>query len=190
MKKEPIELRVPHKIVIFEHEHFIELYKKWFGREIISTTFLVIIWDGFSIFWYLNWSSEHIIIAILFPLAGIGLTYYVIAVYLNKTYIRVDNSRITIKHVPIPFFGNKSLNSSDIKALFCKKKNGHSGYVDCIPVPTYVPSRNYSYEIYATTNANEYIKLLSGIEFDFQALFIIKKMEKFLQIEDKTVNDK
>jgi hypothetical protein len=117
---------------------------------------------------------------ILFPLlhvaVGIGLTYYVIAGYLNKTYVRVDISNIVIKHAPLPFFGNKTLNSSGIKQLYTKEKVSHSRHGSSV-----------SYEVHVITHDRKNVKLLSGLESSEQALFIEQKIERFLKIEDKAV---
>ena len=58
---------------------------------LIPLTIFVIIWDGFLIVFYLNVLPSHqtipLIVSIVHLGVGIGFTYYVIAGYLNKTYI-------------------------------------------------------------------------------------------------------
>lgn len=180
MQKESIEIGLPDKMVFEDHGHFIGITRRWFGLKIIFLTFFVIVWNGFLFSWYSTAIKSQDMMTILFPLihvaVGIGLTYYVIAGYLNKTYIRVDNSSIVIKHAPIPFFGNKTLSSSGIKQLYSKEKIRHSR-----------EGRSVSYEVHVITYDRKNVKLLSGLESSEQALFIEQEIEKFLKIEDKTV---
>jgi hypothetical protein len=180
MKDETFEIGLPDKIEFSDHGHYIGIIRKWFGLPIIILTFFVIFWDGFLFFWYSKAIQSQNTMFLLFPLihvaAGIVLTYTAIAGYINKTYIRVDKSSIAIKDSPLPFFRNKTLNSSDIKQLFSKEKitGGRGG-------------SSVSYEVHAITKDKKRIKLLKGLESSEQALFIEQEIEKFLKIEDKRV---
>jgi len=181
MEKEAIEIGLPDKIEFSDHGHFIGIIRKWFGPKIIFLTFFVIFWDGFLFSLYSKAIHSQDMMSMLFPLlhvaVGIGLTYYVIAGYLNKTYVRVDYSSIVIKDSPLPFFRNKTLNSSDIKQLYSKEKIRHNRE----------SGSSVSYEVHAVTNDKKNIKLLRGLESSEQALFIEQEIEKFLKIEDKRV---
>jgi len=177
MKKETIEIGLPDKMEFTDHGHFIGISRKWFDRKIISKTFFAIFWNGFVFYGYLKGEGMMKFFLLPFLAAGIYITYEVIAGYLNKTYVRVDNSSIVIKHAPLPHFGNKTLNSSDIKQLYSKEKISDKRKGDS----------SVSYEVHAITNDNKNIKLLSGLESSEIALFIEQEIEKFLKIEDKSV---
>jgi hypothetical protein len=116
----------------------------------------------------------------LFPLVhvavGMGLTYYVLTGYFNKTRIDVDLNAITIRHEPLPFWGNKKVSSKKIVQLYCKKDDAlgaRNGY--------------RAFAVHAITSERRNIKLLSGLDNSEQALFIEQEIEKFLNIEDKRV---
>lgn len=180
MKEESIDIGLPDKIEFIDQGHFIGIKRKWFSPKIIFLTIFAIFWNGFLFVWYSKAIYSPNIMSILFPLGhvavGIGLTYYVIAGYLNKTYIRVDKSSIVTKDSPLPFFRDKTLNASDIKQLYSKEKiaYGRGG-------------SSTSYEVYAITNDRKNIKLLTGLESSEQALFIEQEIENYLNIEDKKV---
>ena len=82
--------------------------RKWFSPVIIFLTFFCMFWDSFMIVWYtIAISKGQWVMAIagtLHALAGICLTYFVIAGYINKTYITVTNKIFEINHKPLPFF--------------------------------------------------------------------------------------
>ena len=149
MTQETIDIGLPNKIEFSDHGHFIGIIRKWFGPKIIFLTFFVIVWDGFLFFWYSKAIHSQNMMSLLFPIlhvaVGIGLTYSVIAGYLNKTYVRVDKSSIVIKDSPLPFFRNKTLNSSDIKQIYSKEKISRSSE----------GGSSVSYEVHALTNGKK-----------------------------------
>jgi hypothetical protein len=188
MKKKPIEIGLPDKFEFTHYGHFIRIVRKWFGPKIVYFSLFAILWNSF-IFFYIQdlvqqcffvkapSTAKITFIPIAHILVGIILTYYVIAGYLNKTVIRVDNENIRVKHRPIPFFfGNKKLDSSGIKQRYSKEKMG------------YGQDRNNitHYELRAITIDKGDVKLLR-LDSPKQALFVEKAIEKFLRIEDKSV---
>jgi len=95
----------------------------WFSPAVFFLLFFCIAWDSFLVFWYsmalfapgeggFQW------IAILFPIAhvavGVSLTYFVVASFLNTTKIEVSNFDVSVRHGPVPWLGNKTINRKDI----------------------------------------------------------------------------
>lgn len=182
MANEFMEIGIPEKIEISRNFQHLRIERKWFGFKFIVLTLFVIVWCGFLINWYaMAFASPGLdLMFILFPLlhvtAGVGLAYYTLAGYLNKTVIEVDFSVLTIRQGPIPWWGDKTVSSKQLKQLYCKK-DGYSNY-----------QRGYtSYAVHAITSEHRNIKLLSGLDSTEQALFIEQEIEKFLKIEDKPV---
>jgi hypothetical protein len=176
---------IPENIKIDQNFQHLCIVRKWFGIKFILLTLFVIFWDAFLINWYAmafssSFQGAFDVMFIIFPLfhvaLGMGLSYYVVAGYVNKTMIYVDFDSISIRHGPIPFWGNKDVSSKTITQLYCKRDEHFGGY------------RSYgTFAVHAITSERRNIKLLTGLDTSEQALFIEQEIEKFLNIEDKPV---
>ena len=179
------EIGIPDGIKIDKNFQGLSITRKWFGLKFILLTLFVVIWDAFLINWYAmalssSFQSAFDVMFIVFPLLhvalGMGLSYYVLAGYLNKTMIDVDFNSITIRHGPIPFWGNQKVPSKTITQLYCKREDYFGSY------------RSFgTFAVHAITSERRNIKLLAGLDSSEQALFIEQEIEKFLSIEDKPV---
>lgn len=180
MQEERLDMGLPAKIEFCDRGSHIEIIRKWFGGKFIALTAFVIIWNGFLFVWYTQAIKSNDLVPLLFPLlhvaVGVGLTYYVIAGYFNKTFVKVDYMSISIRHKPIPFWGNKKIRSPDVKQLYSKEKVSHSR-----------SGTSVSYEVRALTQTGKDIKVLSGLDSSEQALYIEQQIEKYLNIEDKAM---
>jgi hypothetical protein len=180
MQEEGLPIGLPAKFAFHDRGSYIEIIRRWFGPHIIFLTAFVIFWDGFLVFWYCMAVKSQSLMPLIFPLlhvaVGIGLTYYVIAGYLNKTFIKADYMNISIRHRPVPFFGNKTIKSSDVRQLYSKERISHSR-----------SGTSVSFQVQALTHSGKTVKLLSGLETSEQALYIEQQIERFLNIEDKAV---
>lgn len=187
MANEFMEMGIPEKIEIHREFQHLLIVRKWFGFRFIVLTLFVIVWDAFLLGWYASLLSFSLpsgpgLLFALFPLlhvaAGIGLTYYTLAGYLNRTTIDVEPNALTIRHGPLPWWGNQDVSSRQLKQLYCKRDDhGGNGYRRGYP----------AYSVHAITEEGRNIKLLSGLDTSEQALFIEQEVEKFLRIEDKPV---
>ena len=174
------DVDLPDRIKIIDKGSSIEIILRWFSLKIIVLTIFALFWDGFLFFYYSKILETGILFLQLLPVfhaaAGLLLTYYVIAGYFNKTFIKVNMSTISVKHFPLPFFGNKNIESRNIKQVYTKERIYHrSGSV------------SISYEVHILTHNNKDIKLLSGLDTGDQGLFIEQQIENYLRIKDETV---
>jgi hypothetical protein len=185
MAGEFVDIGIPDKIWVKKNSHHLRIVKKWFGFKFIYLTLLVIIMGAFLINWYAMFFSFgfqdtfdliFFLLPLLFIILGIGLTYYVLTGYTNKTQVDVDFNSITIRHGPLPFWGNKKVSSKTIKQLYCKKEVFFDSRY-----------RYISFAVHAITNDRRNIKLLSGLDNSEQALFIEQEIERFLNIKDQPV---
>lgn len=107
-----------------------ELYirRRWFFPGLFFLLFFCIAWDAFLFFWYsmalfgpMNGDDGFQWIAVIFPVChvavGVGLTYYVLAGFLNTTKILVDQDTLYIRHRPIPWIGNRDLATPEIQGF-------------------------------------------------------------------------
>jgi hypothetical protein len=158
----------------------LEITRRWFSFKFIFLTFFTLFWDGFMVVWFGIAISQGIwpmaAFGTLHGAVGIGLLYYVLAGYLNKTVITVDKRELAIAHGPLPWFGNKQMNPKDIEQLYCKEKIHHSRR-----------STNYSYEVHAILRGGTHEKILSGLDESEQVLYIEQEIERFLEIKDRPV---
>jgi hypothetical protein len=104
------------------------LKRSWFHVALFGLLFFCIAWDAFLIFWYsialfgpAKQGNGFDLMMVVFPIGhvavGVGLTYYVVAGFLNKTKVMVDFENLTVSHGPIPWRGNQSLRREDVKEI-------------------------------------------------------------------------
>ena len=91
--------------------HF-EAVMRWFSPGIIFLTFFVIFWDGFLVFWYsIGIATGAPMMMFIFPIVhiavGVGLTWWVLAGWFNRTRILIEDGVLRIKHGPVPVFGRR-----------------------------------------------------------------------------------
>jgi hypothetical protein len=117
---------------------------------------------------------------ILFPLlhvgVGVGLTYYTVAGFLNRTVVEVSHEGLRIYHTPLPWFGNKTIPVSDLAQLYREEVVSRENR-----------STRVTYQLSAVSKESKKIKLLGGIETADVALFLEQEIEKWLGIKDVKV---
>lgn len=98
----------------------------WFQPVLILLAFFCVVWDGFLVFWYTialarPAPGNMMWMPLLFPLfhvaVGVGLTYYVVAGFLNSTRILIDDEFVRVRHQPIPWRGNCDQRRSEIRGI-------------------------------------------------------------------------
>lgn len=109
---------------------------RWRNPVAYFLIFFCLFWDGFLVMWYgigLTSGGGMPAMFFLFPLihvaVGVGLTYYTICLFVNKTLIRADQRTLSVKHSPLPWpRGNKEMAVRDIQQLFVQEKTGNKGH--------------------------------------------------------------
>ena len=90
----------------------------------------------------------------------------------------MSKEAIEIKHEPLPWLGNKRIETENIKQLFVKQRLG----------PKRNGSRSVSYHVMGLTDNDIEFKLITGFEFNQQALYIEQEIEKYLGMENVQVS--
>ena len=177
-----MDIGLPDKLALNYRESGFEITKKWFGLSTIFLTVFAVFWDGFLFVWYsiaLGFGQANLLM-VLFPLihvaAGIGITYTALACWVNTTRITVDQGKVTVRHGPLPWIGNKELDASNLKQLYSKEQISNSRN-----------STTVTYEVHAVTATGKNEKLVSGLESSEQALYIEQEIERYFRIEDVPV---
>ena len=178
----------PKNMTLIEDPYRFTLVRRWLSPATFFMLFFCLFWDGFLVVWYgaafsgatqNNSGAGFEWVMVLFPLGhvavGVGLTYFVIASFLNTTKISVDENTLSVRHSPIPWPGNKELPTLDIDQVFCQKSS--------------VTKNNQSiYLVKLLMKEGKKIKLLGGINNKNHALFIEQKIENILGLEDQPVS--
>lgn len=179
---------MPAGISVEDDGASLRLVRRWFSLKLIPLLFFCIAWDAFLVFWYslalapstsMNGGGVPWIM-IVFPIAhvavGVGLTYSTLAGFLNRTQVRLEPGRLSIRHGPLPWLGNQVLDSSELDQVFCRRRDSTGRH-----------GTNVTYEVRAIMKGGKLIKLLSGLEDEDQALYLEQQIERRLGIADRAV---
>lgn len=173
---EPVQL--PSRFTIDERGSELIITRRWFSSVIVFFIFFCLFWDGFLVVWYIiAFTGQSPLIMKIFPIGhlavGVGLTWFTIAGVFNRTTIAVNYDRLSIRHRPIPWFGNREIPANHIEQLFVD-----TGFTQ---------NNRQTYRVRARTNRSKTIKLIGGLKNREEALFIEQQVEKFLGIDDQRV---
>jgi len=161
--------------------------RRWYFHGVWALLAFCTFWDGFLVMWYtaavqgiLRGNAGSAWPMLLFPVLhlgiGIGLTYFVVSSFVNKTTIQATASEVSVRHGPLPWPGNCQVLTAEIKQLFCTE-NHHKGRRNC----------RTSYDVQVLKHDNTRVKLLGGLTEVDQALFIEQQIEEHLKIRDEHV---
>jgi hypothetical protein len=173
MKNPPI----PEKIDVLHEGPTMIIRRKWLSYTVIPLLIFCIVWDSFLFFWYTMalGGKDAPLFAILFPLGhvsvGIALTYYVIAMFLNKTDITIAPDHVSVVSYPLPWGFRKMVKREDIMAVRVKyqQQNQSQG----------------SYGIRYTDRSNREKTLMRGGLNDDQAEFVVHHLRQTLRLPEE-----
>lgn len=155
---------------------------RWFKPISVFLAFFCLFWDGFLVVWYsIAFGMEDSPLMMkLFPLihvaVGLGLTYFTVATFVNTTEIEATRSRLQVRHGPLPWAGNLSVDANELKQLYGmehrhRTKNG----------------TNYTWSLNAVDRQGHRKVLLSGLDEVGQVLWLEQALERTLRIQDAPV---
>jgi hypothetical protein len=181
-------ISVPTRMTVRKNPHHLQITRRWFEIEDVFFTPILIAYDvfGFQFFLRLHimalFAPKIDIFSILFLLILVSLTivlnYALMVAFFNTTIISVTSNMISVKHGPLPIWRNKRLASKEVLQLYCKRENYWNKF--------YWDS---AFSVEAVMNDKRNITLLFNLKIAEQALFIKQEIEKFLNIEIKSVKD-
>lgn len=184
--EEELPIAVPEGMGVQREGERLTISRRWFGPAIVVMTIVAVFWNGFMLIWFgIAFSQGEAIMAAfgsIHALVGLGMIYYVVAGYLNYTYIRVEPQRIAVLHEPVPWFGAKELDAQGIQQLYTKRRVSTSRSGSSHRTRTTV-----TYEVRIIDGAGRDSSLIKGLAEDTQALFIEQAIEKHLDIPDRLV---
>jgi hypothetical protein len=179
--EEPIKAPMPENITVEQQADGLRLSYRWFSGKFVFLALFCFVWDAFLVFWYTTALTQNAnIIMLIFPVlhvaVGLALTYYTLAGFYNRTFISVGRGTLSIQHRPMPWFGNRTLQASDIAQLYTEQitASGKNG-------------PRVTYQLSAVSLENRKIKLLAGLDSPDSARFIERQIEDWLGIKDRRV---
>ncbi len=144
----------------------------------------------FMLFFSLFWNLITLVIAGVmaaegnFPwplsihlLAGLGVGYYTLSLFLNKTRITVNRQQLSVVHSPLPWWGNRTIPSRELEQVFVIQ----SGYKKSGSKTTLL------YAVRAKLRGNKSSSIVESLASEQQALEIEKLIEQYLNIRDEAI---
>ena len=189
---EPVEPRSailqPEDVHVEDTATHLRLSKRWYQPGLFFLFFFCIAWNAFLIGWYAIGSSASMpfgfkLIMMVFPIAhvavGVGLTYKVLTGFLNRTVVEVLSHQLSLHHTPLPWKGNRTMATSEIKQLFCRKRRR---------------SRNQqgvaafgNYDLVVVLHSGKQVILVKGENDLDHLLYLEQQIEKRLGIKDQAM---
>ena len=182
--KEATDMTLPKGFELNYFDEYMQITRVWHSFKTFFVLTGALIFNGVWItngFFELLFSDRELLLklfCLVFIVIGLGLIYLTITTWLNKTQIYVSKDAIEIKHKPIPWPGNKRIETSNIKQLFVKKISRNSSN----------NRTTYTFNVLGVTSENKQFKLITGLERHQHAHFIERKIEDYLNIENKENN--
>jgi hypothetical protein len=172
---------IPNGVICKENQLGLRIVRRWYSLKYIPLAFFCMAWDAFLIFWYsMAFSTNAPWIMICFPIAhlavGVSLTYSVITGFVNRTILEVTPGKLELWHEPLPWAGEVTLDTREIKQLYAQEKTsrGENG-------------TTHTYELWMVAQDGRSRKLMSGLDSSDIPLYIEQQIESWLHIPDMPV---
>ncbi len=169
----------PKAVTIQKQGDRLELSWRWFSWKYLPLVFFCVAWDSFLCFWYsMAFSTGSPWIMIVFPIAhvavGVGLTYYTLAGFLNRSQVILDRTSFSVTHGPLPWLGNLQVPITQIDQLYCKEKPGKN-------------NSSTSYQLSVVLKDGRKKDLLSNLDSPEIGFYLEHQVESWLNIPDRPV---
>jgi len=183
-RDEPAEreqVAMPKGTEIKRNRSGLQIRWRWFGMKYVGAAVFCVMWNGFMVVWMgmalRDGKTAMALFGSIHALVGLGILYYTLAGFFNRTNLRVNKKRLTIKHGPIPAARNRDMRADQIRQIFCKEKIHRNRN-----------STHYSYEVHVILPGHKREKLVGGLDRIEQAMYLEQELEEFLEIEDRKVS--
>lgn len=172
--------RPPGGVVVTRGPGGTTIRRRWFTPAAIFLLVFTVIWDGFLLFWYgAAFATGAPLAMILFPLlhvaAGVGMTWFTLASFVNTTTLVAGPNGITVRHGPVPWPGSRDIPRGQASQLYCRMHRGSKG--------------GRTYDLWIATADGRRSKLLGfGAERE-HCLWFEQEIEASLGIRDRPEED-
>lgn len=182
-KRDKKKRQMPEKFIIEQHPDGVEVIYRWLGKQHWAMLLFAVFWNGFLFVWVMISLSMGAYFMILFAgihiAIGVGIGYYVLSGFLNRTSIMIRDSALEIIHRPLPVFGMKDqvIERQKIEQAYCKRRVAYTSN----DVPVYV------FDVHYLDEYEEEQTLVKGLDMLSKALFIEQQIERIYAIDDEPV---
>lgn len=179
-RKQRPKVEKPRSITLTDWGSEFTISRRWWGWHFLFLTVWCLIWDGGLIGFYASMLSQRPIQwgPLLFPtfhlIAGVFVTYFTLAGYINSTRVTVKHGQLSVTHGPLKWPGNVSVDARDVDQLFVVQKIGNKG--------------SRTYELCSLMKDGSRIKLIGTLPNSQEATFIEQALEEHLKIEDRYID--
>ena len=178
-----LDVPQPDKVTVKRTGGHLQVQWRWFHWMFLFLTAFALFWNGiiFSMVGAALFGvgeGGFFVLALPHFWVGLALIYYVLTGYLNKTAVTVDYNQLTVRHGPLPWWGNRDIKTARIVQLYTKQNfsRWHRGN-----------AWTGNFELHAVLKQGKHEKLLSGLDSSEHALFVEQTLEEYLGIEDYPV---
>ncbi|MEM9822337.1 MAG: hypothetical protein AAF985_14740 [Bacteroidota bacterium] len=179
------EIFLPKGMEILKLRSELEIQVSWRSSLQTGLVFFTIFWNiivlPFAIFAILSGQIVMLLGLSLHLLVGIGMLYYIITTIFNTTFITASPRRLHIEHRPlrVPFYPDRDIEVMDIEQIYVDKykRSETNGRPD------------YAYSVEAILKNQQHVRLVKGLQYPDQALYIEQEVERFLEIKDRPVTE-
>lgn len=115
----------PQGLEVVEIGGCLMVTRKWYNPTVWPMTLFSLSWNAFFFYWYARVLSQPSPdkLALWFPVLHVGVgvftAYQALTGFLNRTEFKVGNGKIIVHHGPLPWPGNKTVQSNSVQQLFC-----------------------------------------------------------------------
>ena len=162
---------------------------RWFRPEVIGLALFCVAWDAFLAFWYAMAMGPHTAgdgfswIMVVFPVGhvavGVGMTYYTLCGFLNRTTLLVTQYEVIVRHRPLPWVGNRRLVAAEITQLYCRQ--AMQAWADK------TGGRAIAYELMACLGEGRQVRLLGGFRNVGEPRYLERAVEERLNLDPRAV---
>jgi hypothetical protein len=177
------EIPRPRHFSVREDGRSLRISFLWVWRRFTGAAQMCLLWNCFIVGWY--WSALRtpekrmmwFALVWCLPHAAVGLLliYATLAGLLNRTVIKVTSEFLTVRHGPVPWFGNRRMRLDELEWLSCEKETDPEK-----------KGRSYVYGVKALTKGASKVDLITDLE-KAQARFIKQELERWLHLDDQGV---
>lgn len=117
------QIKKPRQINVFVKNDKLEIQRKWYSGMTIFLTIFAAFWN-MSLFFFFSFFNDASIYGFgaLHIAAGAFIAYLAATGFLNTTFITIARNKLTVKHRPLWWPGNQTIDADDIIQYYVKKE--------------------------------------------------------------------
>lgn len=158
----PADVPLPRHVRLDRDDGGLILTMRWFRLIALFLLLWCTLWDGVLLFaWGLAITRgvwQIFAFSSLHMAAGVAMTWYTAALFLNRTVVRAQAGRLEVRHAPIWAPGQCDLAAADLRRLWVRERGSRH--------------RTTGYELWVRREGGKDVKLVDGLDQVEQAFFL------------------